>query len=105
MHAARWRSLVMAERCPFSLGSEVADDRATLQLAPRIVADPSICHGQAVVAGTRMPVAILVGSVAAGMAIAEIAREYDVTEADVRAALEYAAKLAAGESFHPLPAA
>jgi uncharacterized protein (DUF433 family) len=76
-----------------------------MELAPRIAADPMVCHGQAVVAGTRVPVAVVVGSLAGGMTVAEVAREYDLAESDVRAALKYAAELTARESIHPLPAA
>lgn len=62
-------------------------------------------HGQAVVAGTRAPVAVVAGTLAGGMAVAEVAREYDLAEGDVRAALKCAAELTARESIHPLPAA
>ena len=76
-----------------------------MELAPRIAADPAVCHGQAVVTGTRIPVAVVVGRLAGGMTVAEVAREYDLAEGDVRAALKYAAELTARESIHPLPAA
>lgn len=76
-----------------------------MKLAPGIVADPAVCHGQAVVAGTRVPVAVVIGGLAGGMTVADVIREYDLTEADVRAALKYAAELTARESIHPLPAA
>lgn len=76
-----------------------------MEFAPRIVADPEVCHGQAVVAGTRVPVAVVVGGLAGGMSVAEVSREYDLSEGDVRAALKYAAELTARESIHALPAA
>jgi uncharacterized protein (DUF433 family) len=33
----------------------------------RIVIDPKICHGKPVIKGTRMPLALVVGSLAGGM--------------------------------------
>jgi uncharacterized protein (DUF433 family) len=56
----------------------------------RIVIDPKICHGKPVIRGTRTPVAIVVGSLAAGMSFEEVLREYDLTMEDIRAALKFA---------------
>ena len=70
----------------------------------RIVIDPSICHGKPVIRGTRLPVTVVVGSLAGGMSFEEIEREYDVTDGDIRAALKFVTELAEQESFHPLPA-
>jgi uncharacterized protein (DUF433 family) len=56
----------------------------------RIVIDPKICHGKPVIRGTRTPVAIVVGSLAAGMSFEDVLREYDLTMEDVRAALKFA---------------
>jgi uncharacterized protein (DUF433 family) len=71
----------------------------------RIVIDSSICHGKPVIRGTRLPVTIVIGSLAGGMSFEEIEREYDVTDEDIRAALKFVTELAEQESFHPLPAA
>lgn len=71
----------------------------------RIVIDPEICHGKPVVKGTRVPVSIVVGSLAGGMSFAEIEREYDLTRDDIQAALAFAGELVSEESFHPLPGA
>ena len=70
----------------------------------RIVIDPAVCHGKPVVAGTRVPVTIVVGSLAGGMTMEEVMREYDLTADDIRAALRYVGELAEQESFHRLPA-
>ena len=51
----------------------------------------------------RLPVTIVVGSLAGGMSFAEVEREYDITANDIRDALRFAMELAQG-SFHP-PAA
>lgn len=53
----------------------------------RILIDPSICHGKPVIRGTRMPVAIILGSLAGGMMWDEIRREYEVSDDDIHAAL------------------
>ena len=71
----------------------------------RVVINGSICHGKPVIRGTRVPVTVLVGSLAAGMTFEEVEREYDVTADDIRAALRFVSELAEQESFHPLPAA
>jgi uncharacterized protein (DUF433 family) len=60
-------------------------------IAPRITVDPHIRFGKPMIEGTRVPVSTVVGAVAAGDPWAEIAREYGITEEDIRAALAYAA--------------
>ncbi len=35
----------------------------------RITIDPAVCHGKLVIRGTRMPVTVLVGSLAGGMTL------------------------------------
>jgi uncharacterized protein (DUF433 family) len=71
-----------------------------------IVIDPKICHGKPVVRGTRMPVALIVGSLAGGMGFDEVEREYGLTRDQIRAALKFAGELVEHEEFHPLaPAA
>lgn len=70
----------------------------------RIVIDPAIQHGQPVIRGTRVPVARPLGGLAGGMSAEDLAREYDVTGEDIRAAIRYAGELVAQEAHHPLPA-
>jgi uncharacterized protein (DUF433 family) len=70
----------------------------------RIVIDPKICHGKPVIRGTRLPVAIVVGSLASGMTFDEVQREYGITSDDVRAALKFAGDHVEQEEHHPLPA-
>jgi uncharacterized protein (DUF433 family) len=71
---------------------------------PRIVLDPAICHGKPVVRGTRVPVTLVVGSLAGGMTFEEVARDYDLSVDDIRAALKFVAEIAEQDSFHPFPA-
>jgi uncharacterized protein (DUF433 family) len=69
----------------------------------RIAIDPKVCHGKPVIRGTRTPVAIVVGSLAAGMSFEDVQREYDLTMEDIRAALKFASDLVEQEQHHPLP--
>ena len=45
----------------------------------RITIDPKICDGKPVIRGTRMPVTLIIGSLAGGMTYEEVQREYDLT--------------------------
>lgn len=75
-------------------------DRAGIvRIGPRIVLDPKIRFGRPVIEGTRIPIEVLVGGVAAGMSVDDVAEEYGVTRRDVLAALNYAAKLVASEEI------
>lgn len=67
------------------------------ELAPRIVVDTDVRFGRPVIQGTRVPVDLVVGKVAGGMAIDEVATEYEIAREDVMAALAYAAKAVAEE--------
>ena len=67
-----------------------------------IVIDPAVCHGKLVFVGTRLPVTILLGSLAGGLIYEEVCQEFGVTVADIRAALRYVADLAGQESFYLL---
>lgn len=68
-----------------------------------ISADPAVMHGQAVIAGTRVPVSVILDCVAAGMTTEQITAEYPtVTAAGVRAAAAYGAALAR-EELLPIP--
>ena len=72
------------------------------ELLDIIDADPAVVHGQARVRGTRIPVSVVLDCLAAGMAEAEIHRQYpSLPENAVRAAVAYGALLAR-EELHPL---
>ena len=58
-----------------------------------IGADPKVQVGKAIIKGTRVPVELVVGKIAGGMTIAEVMHEYDLTRAQVQAALRYAGEL------------
>ncbi len=61
----------------------------------RISINPAICHGRACIRGTRVTVSVVVDNIAAGVSHEEILRSYPILkEADIDAALAYAAELA-----------
>ena len=72
-------------------------------MSDRIVIDPDIQHGKPVIRGTRVPVSRIIGGLAGGMTYLEIMQEYDVTQEDISAALDYAAERIKADEFHPLP--
>lgn len=61
----------------------------------RIISDVNICGGEPCIKGTRIPVRVILSHLAAGDSIQEILSDFpNVTEADIRASLEYASYLA-----------
>jgi uncharacterized protein (DUF433 family) len=70
----------------------------------RIVIDKNIRNGKPVIRGTRVPVDIILGSLAGGMSYQEVCEDYEITEDDIKAAIEYATKLVANEEIHILEA-
>ena len=64
----------------------------------RIVSTPEVLRGKARVKGTRVPVGLVLGYLAAGKSADEIRRELpDLTAEDVAACLDYARDLAGSE--------
>lgn len=64
------------------------------QIVPRISVDESIRFGRPVIEGTRVPVDLVIGKLAGGMALEEVAGEYEITRDEVLAALAYDAQTA-----------
>jgi len=70
----------------------------------RILIDPRICHGQACVKGTRIPVHQIVRMLANGDTIEDLLGEYpSLSREDILACLDYSASLAE-EQVTPLEA-
>ena len=66
---------------------------------------PDVHHGDPCVKGTRIPVAMIVGSLADGMTPEEIRQAYpQLTVEDIQAALAYAADVISQDVLAPLPA-
>lgn len=61
----------------------------------RITIDPKVCHGQACIKGTRIPVHQILRMLANGDTIEDLLHEYpSVTREDILACFDYAASLA-----------
>ena len=71
----------------------------------QISIDQTVCHGQACVKGTRIPVHQIIRMLANGDTVEELLVEYpSLTRTAILACLDYAAELAE-EQITPLPAA
>ncbi|MEX2273322.1 MAG: DUF433 domain-containing protein [Vicinamibacterales bacterium] len=69
-----------------------------------ITVNPAVVHGKACIRGTRIPVAVVLANLAAGLSPNEVIRSYpSLTPEAIQAALAYAADLAE-ERVLPLPA-
>ena len=68
------------------------------EIFPGIEIDQNIQFGKPVIKGTRVPIEILIGHIAAGDTIESIMEEYRLTRTDVLAALKYATKLVSEEA-------
>lgn len=67
------------------------------ELYPHITVDAAVQFGKPVIAGTRVPVEVIVGHIAAGDDIETVMKEYRLNREDVLAALQYASKIVAQE--------
>ncbi len=70
------------------------------EIYPGVIVDPEVVHGKPVIAGTRIPVALVLGQLAGGVSFEELEREYGVTRQQAHAALGYAAQLVASETVY-----
>ena len=69
----------------------------------RVSIDPQIHHGDPCIRGTRIPVSIIVGSIADGLSLEEVREAYpQVSAEDIRAALAYAAEVLRTEVILPM---
>ena len=70
----------------------------SMGLLDLVVNDPAICHGQATIRGTRIPVTVILDSLASGASESEILGDYPTLNSDaIRAAMAYGALLAREE--------
>ena len=69
----------------------------------RIVLDPAIHHGEPCIRGTRVPLSVIVGSVADGDTPQQIIDAWpQLTGDDIKAALKFAAEAVNNADFVPL---
>ncbi len=70
------------------------------KLQRRITVNPAVMVGKPVIAGTRIPVDLIINLLAQGLTIKEILEDYpQLKKEDIKAALEYAADIAKGENI------
>jgi uncharacterized protein (DUF433 family) len=67
-----------------------------------ITIDTEIQHGKPVLAGTRIPVAIIIGSLASGMSYEEVIEEYAVTQQQILTSLAYFSELLNYETIYSM---
>ena len=61
----------------------------------RVTVDPSICHGQACITGTRVMASVILDNLAAGISREAILESYpSISAEDIQAVIAYAAELA-----------
>ncbi len=66
----------------------------------QIVIAPDMHHGEPCIKGTRIPIAVIIGSLADGMTSEEIQEAYpQLVSDDIRATLAYAAEILHQEAF------
>lgn len=71
------------------------------QLSMRIEVNPRILGGKPVVCGTRIPVYLILELLSAGYDFKRIVKAYpSLTEEDIRAAIDYAAKIMQNEEAY-----
>ena len=66
-----------------------------MEVFPGIPMNPDVRFGKPCIAGTRLDVATVLGLIAAGETVETVASEYQLSIEQVRAALAYAAHVAA----------
>jgi uncharacterized protein (DUF433 family) len=89
---APWHSSEGGLHRVWYIRAKVADP---MEVFPGISMNPDVRFGKPCIAGTRMDVATVVGLIAAGESIETVVSEYQLSVEQVRAALAYAAHVAA----------
>jgi uncharacterized protein (DUF433 family) len=69
------------------------------ELAPRITIDQKVCFGKPVIQGTRVHVTSILGHLAAGDGMDDIAKDYGITKEDVLACIGFALKCVERKRF------
>lgn len=72
------------------------------EIQPGVTVDPQVHHGKPVIKGTRIPVEIVLGHLAAGMSSEEVEAEYDLKRDDILAALRYATEIVSTEEVRAI---
>jgi len=75
------------------------------EVYPGITVDPAIVHGKPAITGTRVPVTLVLGQLAAGETVESVCDNYDLTPEQVRAVIGYAAERLAAEEVYVIASA
>ncbi|MEK7165354.1 MAG: DUF433 domain-containing protein [Patescibacteria group bacterium] len=76
--------------------------RKQITYQDRIIIDPDIMVGKPVIAGTRIPVDLILEKLATNINVEELLEDYPrLTRADIQAALHYALEVLKGEEVYP----
>ena len=76
-----------------------------VQWSEHLTSDPKVCGGQICARGTRVPVSVILDSLAERVAVTDLLASYpSLRNEHVEAALAYAAELAREESLLPIHA-
>lgn len=73
-----------------------------MEIAPGITVDEKARFGKPLIAGTRVPVELVLGKLAGGMTYEEVMAEYDLTRENILAALSYASNHLAQEEIRAI---
>ncbi len=73
---------------------------ASNEIYPGVTVDQAVMSGAPVIRGTRVPVSVVLGHLAAGDTAEDIQANYDLTQENIRAALGYAASIVSAERVY-----
>lgn len=69
------------------------------EIAPGITIDQDVRFGKPVIKGTRVPIDLILGKIAGGMTIEEVAEEYGLKKPEILNALRYAMEIIKKENL------
>ncbi|MFB6214095.1 MAG: DUF433 domain-containing protein [Candidatus Nanohaloarchaea archaeon] len=74
------------------------------EVAEGVTADPEVMHGKPVIEGTRVPVEVVLDTLAEGVSIEEVCEEFELDRSEVLTAVRYAADRISDEEYRTLGA-
>jgi uncharacterized protein (DUF433 family) len=74
------------------------------EVFPGITVDPDVMGGRPVIAGTRIPIEVIVGELAGGSSFEQIMSGSHLTLEEIRAALGYATQVLTATTVYVSPA-
>lgn len=63
------------------------------EVFPGVTVDAQVVHGRPVIAGTRVPVEVVVGALAGGSSFEEVMQDYHLADEQIRAVLAYTTRM------------